>query len=112
MIGYGTKRTAISSQGKANRRHRRLDVWRGTSRRPVDRRYRRPLGGGAVSRRDYTEPDVGRLGVGDANASPTMSAFRPVSLRYSSIAIRIWSVSSNRTGLPVFLCRIITRSIA
>ena len=37
---------------------------------------------------------------------------RPVSLRYSSIAIRVWSVNSNRTGRPVFLCRIVARSIA
>ena len=45
-------------------------------------------------------------------ANRNWPAFRPVSLRYSSIAIRVWSVSSNRTGLPVLLCRIIARSIA
>jgi hypothetical protein len=37
--------------------------------------------------------------------------FRPVILRYSSIANLVWSVNSNRTGRPVFLCRLVAQSI-
>jgi len=40
-----------------------------------------------------------------------LAEFRPMSLRYSSTAERVWSVSSNRAGLPVFLCLMVARRV-
>jgi hypothetical protein len=38
--------------------------------------------------------------------------FRAVVRRYSSMARRVWSVSSNLTDRPVFFCRMVARSMA
>jgi hypothetical protein len=47
------------------------------------------------------------------SARPELRGFcRLVNLKYSSIACRVWSVSSNRTGLPVLLCRTVAQSSA
>jgi hypothetical protein len=40
-----------------------------------------------------------------------LAEFRPMSIRYSSTAERVWSVSSNRAGLPVFFCLMVARRV-